>query len=484
MKNWRSVVEQISPFSWKIPAEYKPGMRVPGIIYADEALMEHIGQNQALEQVANVAMLPGIQKASFAMPDIHWGYGFPIGGVAATEAQNGVISAGGVGYDINCGVRLLRSNLTLKDIQKFRKELVQALFQQIPSGVGKGGKIRINRNEIDKVLMMGAAYTVEKGWGCESDLEYCEENGQIRDAEPDRVSDHAKERGKDQMGTLGSGNHFLEIQVVDCVYDQMIAEQFGVAEGMICVMIHSGSRGLGYQVCNDALREMERNMSRYQIHLPDRQLACVPIRSEPGQHYLGAMRASANFAWANRQYLTHLVRLIFEKQLGLSSEKLGMSLVYDVAHNIAKFERHSIDTQEMMLCVHRKGATRAFPANHPQLPARYQKTGQPVIIPGDMGRYSFLLCALEGSMSKCFGTSCHGAGRLLSRTGAKRDPRAKTLQAALQAKDIDVLVRGRETLAEEAPFAYKDVSDVVNVVEQAGISKKVCRLRPIGVIKG
>jgi tRNA-splicing ligase RtcB len=459
-------------------------MRVPGVIYADEKLLKNIREDKALEQVANVAFLPGIVRASLAMPDIHWGYGFPIGGVAATDPEEGgVISPGGVGFDINCGVRMLKTNLTYEDIKDKIESLVYALFSDIPSGVGSKGDIRVSVKEEKEILTKGAKWAVEKGLGTQDDLDCTEENGAMSGADPDAVSDRAYERGKAQSGTLGSGNHFLEVQVIDQLYDAKICDALNLDLGQITVMIHSGSRGLGYQVCEDYTRGMVQCLEKYNINLPDRQLSCAPVNSNEGREYLGAMKCAANYAWANRQCLMHLTRLAFERILGTSWQKLGMFLVYDVAHNIAKIEKHIIDGNERSLCVHRKGATRAIPAGHPDLPQRYSKIGQPVIIPGDMGRNSYLLAGQEGA-EETFFSCCHGAGRLKSRTTAARTISSDTLLKELKSQGIIVKASGRQTLVEEAPEAYKDVNDVVNVVHKAGIAKRVCRMRPLGVIKG
>ena len=480
-----ATLEKIDDYRWRIPKSYKPGMRVPGIVYADEKLLKDIRQDKALEQVANVAFLPGIVNASLAMPDIHWGFGFPIGGVAATDIGNdGVISPGGVGYDINCGVRMLKTNFQYDEIKDKIKDLVYALFSDVPSGVGSKGDIRVSAREEREILVKGAKWAVEKGYGTEEDLECTEENGAIQGADPLAVSDRAYERGKAQSGTLGSGNHFLEIQVIDQLYDRDLCDEFGLTLGQITIMIHSGSRGLGYQVCDDYVKSMIHCLSKYNINVPDRQLACAPVNSQEGKAYLGAMKCAANYAWANRQCLMHLTRKVFEKVFSMSWQKMGMFLIYDVAHNIAKIEKHIVDGREKTVCVHRKGATRAFGPGHPALPDRYKKTGQPVIIPGDMGRNSYLLVGTQKAMEETFGSACHGAGRLKSRTAAARTINLNTLLKELEAKGIFVKASGRGTIVEEAPQAYKDVNEVVDVVHNAGISQRVCRMRPVGVIKG
>jgi len=477
-------LEKIDDYRWQIPKSYKPGMKVPGLIYADEKLLKDIYQDKALEQVANVAFLPGIVNYSLAMPDIHWGYGFPIGGVAATDIDNGgVISPGGVGFDINCGVRLLKTELQYGEIRDKIENLVYALFSDVPSGLGSKGDIRVSAREEKEILVKGSGWAVSKGYGTQEDLECTEEYGAIQGADPGAVSDRAYERGKAQAGTLGSGNHFLEIQVIDQLYDAKLCDEFGLTLGQITIMIHSGSRGLGYQVCDDYTRSMIHCLQKYNINVPDRQLACAPVNSPEAKQYLGAMRCAANYAWNNRQCLMHLTRKAFERIFSASWQKLGMHLIYDVAHNIAKIEKYTIDGKEKSLCVHRKGATRAFPPGHPSLPDRYKKTGQPVIIPGDMGRNSYLLVGTEKAVETFYST-CHGAGRVKSRTAATKSININVLLKELESKGIIVKASGRGTIVEEAPQAYKDVNDVVNVVHNAGISKRVCRMKPLGVIKG
>jgi len=478
-------LEKIDNYRWRIPRSYKPGMRVPGIIYADEKLLKDIYQDKALEQVANVAFLPGIVHASLAMPDIHWGYGMPIGGVAATDIDNGgVVGAGLVGYDVNCGVRMLKTNFQYDEIKNKIKDLVYVLFSDIPAGLGSKGDIRVNEREEREILVKGAKWAVEKGYGTQEDLECTEEYGAMQGADPLVVSDRAYERGRAQSGTLGSGNHFLEIQVIDQLYDRDTCDAFGLDLGQITIMIHSGSRGLGYQVCDDYTRSMIHCLQKYNINVPDRQLACAPVNSQEGKAYLGAMKCAANYAWANRQCLMYLTRKVFEKVFAMSWQKMGMNLIYDVAHNIAKIEKHIVDGKEKTLCVHRKGATRAFGPGHPALPERYKKSGQPVIIPGDMGRNSYLLVGTQKAMEETFGSTCHGAGRVMSRTAAAKSINLDMLLKELESKGIIVKASGRGTIVEEAPQAYKDVNEVVDVVHNAGISKRVCRMRPLGVIKG
>lgn len=486
LESHRIPLERVDATCWRIPRSYKPGMRVDGLIFASEALIRHIAKDQAAEQVANVAFLPGIQRASLAMPDIHWGYGFCIGGVCATDpADGGVISPGGVGYDINCGVRLIRTNLSFADVEtRYFRHLISALFAQIPTGAGRSGRYHFDRQDLQRLMAQGPRWLIGRGLATERDIAYTEAHGCLEEAQPAWLSDRALERGQDQCGTLGSGNHFLEVQRVERIYDAPAAAGMGLAEGMVCVMIHSGSRGLGYQVCDDALRALRGVPERYGIELPDRQLACTPIQSPEGQRYLGAMRAAANFAWCNRQLLMWQTREVFQSVLGRPWQAMEMELIYDVAHNIAKFEQHTIDGQLKQLCVHRKGATRAFPPGHPEIPEAYRAIGQPVIIPGDMGRASWVLAGQEGSMRKTFGTTCHGAGRAMSRTEAVKDAAGRDIAQELADHGIIARAPSRRGLAEEQSAAYKDVDEVVEAVHQAGLSKKVARLCPIGVIKG
>ncbi len=478
-------LERIDECCWRIPQSYKPGMRVEGRIFADQRLMENIRADQAPEQVANVAFLPGLQMASLAMPDIHWGYGFCIGGVAASDpAEGGVVSPGGVGYDINCGVRLMRTNLDREDVQPRMGQLMDVLFRGIPAGVGTGGPFLFDHKELRRLMAEGAKYLATRGWATPDDLEHTEAGGCLDGAQPDAVSDRAIGRGGDQCGTLGSGNHFLEVQVVDEIFNQPAAETMGLSEGQICVMIHSGSRGLGYQVCDDSLAALRKAPSKYGIELPDRQLACAPVHSPEGQAYLAAMRCAANYAWANRQLLMWQTRELMAEFFGRPWEELGLELVYDVAHNIAKMEEHEVGGVRRLLCVHRKGATRAFPAGHPDVAQRYRQIGQPVIIPGDMGRASWVLVGMPGSMEKTFGTTCHGAGRVMSRTAAVKNAQGRRIDRELAEKGVIAKCRSWKGLAEEQPAAYKDVSLVVDVVHRAGLAAKVARLRPLGVVKG
>ncbi len=478
-------LEQVDAACWRIPKSYKPGMRVDGLIFASERLLSQIKGDQAPDQVANVATLPGIQHASLAMPDIHWGYGFCIGGVCAIDPQEGgVISPGGVGYDINCGVRLVRSNLYYKDVKRELRPLVEALFRSVPTVVGRSGRYKFDKKELHHILGEGPRWFLNRDLATRGDIDHTEAEGRLDGADPDCVSDHALQRGAEQCGTLGSGNHFLEVQIVDQVFDEETAKVFGLEKDMVCVMIHSGSRGLGYQVCDDALAELRNAPQKYGIELPDRQLACAPVDSPEGRKYIAAMRAAANFAWCNRQLLMQQAREVFASVFGRSWQELQMNLVYDVCHNIAKFEEHTIDGQKKRVWVHRKGATRAFPPGHPEVPPMYRKVGQPVIIPGDMGRASWVLVGQPGSMEKTFGTTCHGAGRAMSRTAALKHAAGRRIDKELEARGVIARAQSKKGLAEEHPAAYKDVDEVVQVVHDAGLSKKVARMRPIGVIKG
>jgi len=480
-------LEPVGTCCYRIPKSYKPGMRVDGLIFASEKLLEQMKMDQAPEQVANVAFLPGIQHASLAMPDIHWGYGFPIGGVCATDPdEGGVISPGGVGYDINCGVRLMRTNLTLKEVQPHIRTLIEALFRQIPTGAGKSGHYAFRGKEMDHLLAQGVGYLLGRGLAEESDIDFTEAHGRLDGADPDQVSDRAKTRGAEQCGTLGSGNHFLEVQFVDAIFDETAAHVMGLEKDRVCVMIHSGSRGLGYQVCDDALTHLREAPKKYGIELPDRQLACAPVDSPEGRRYIAAMRAAANFAWCNRQLLMQQAREVFAEVFGQTWQSMQMNLVYDVCHNIAKFEEHMITKKTKKVWVHRKGATRAFPPDHPEVPRLYSKIGQPVIIPGDMGRASWVLVGQQGSMEQTFGTTCHGAGRAMSRTAASRDAGNRRIDHELEAMGVIARAQSHKGLAEEQPMAYKNVDDVVEVVlvHLAGLSRKVARMRPIGVIKG
>lgn len=478
-------LERVNECCWRIPKSYKAGMRVDGLIYADDRLISDLRHDQAPEQVANVAFLPGIQHASLAMPDIHWGYGFPIGGVCATDpAEGGVISPGGVGYDINCGVRLMRSTLTYDDVKPQLRRLMDQLFADIPAGTGRGGKYHFNRQELRRLMAEGVPYLHSRDLATAGDVEHTEAHGHLDSAAPEYVSERAFERGADQCGTLGSGNHFLEVQVVEAVFDELAARTMGLELGQVCVMVHSGSRGLGYQVCDDALKRLRGAPGKYGIALPDRQLVCAPAESPEGQEYLGAMCAAANYAWCNRQLLMWQARESFEAVFGSRWEALQMNLIYDVAHNIAKLETHTLGDRARQVWVHRKGATRAFPADHPETPPAYRQIGQPVIIPGDMGRASWVLTGQPGSMEQTFGSCCHGAGRKMSRTAAVQHAHGRRIDQELAAQGILARARSWRGLAEEQPAAYKDVNVVVDVVHRAKLAAKVARLRPLGVIKG
>ncbi|MBF0216583.1 MAG: RtcB family protein [Candidatus Omnitrophica bacterium] len=483
-KQFRGKLEKMDAYRWRIPESYSPGMRVPGVIYSSEKLLRDVISDNAPEQVANAAWLPGVVRASMAMPDIHWGYGLPIGGVLATDIDaGGVVTPGGVGYDINCGVRLIRTDMPLSKISGSLKGLAEELFRSVPTGVGSTGEIKLDGRNAEDILTGGAKWAVSRGFGWDSDIDRSEENGAMEGADPGHVSKRAFERGYDQTGTLGSGNHFLEVQEVVEIYDEKSAKVFGVEKGLITVMIHTGSRGFGHEICSEYSAKMVGLSAKAGISLPDKQLSCVPVNSEDGKRYLGAMRSAANYAWANRQVITHLVRQAFQRVFGETPISLGMRLVYDVAHNIAKVEKYDMGGKEKKLCVHRKGATRALPPGHKDLPDEYRLTGQPVIIPGDMGRYSFLLAGTEKA-EETFYSTCHGAGRLMSRSEAIRTTKGRQIAKELEAKGIYLRYKGRETVHEEVPEAYKDVADVVDVVVGAGISRKVAKMRPLCVVKG
>ncbi|MFW6192163.1 MAG: RtcB family protein [Gemmatimonadota bacterium] len=475
-------LQRIDHVRWRVPRTGP--MRVDGRIFADDEIIEHLREDRSVEQVANVATLPGIVGHSLAMPDIHWGYGFPIGGVAAFDAEEGVISPGGVGYDINCGVRLLRSDLGEERARERIEPLVEGLFHALPSGVGASrSDVVLDRGELRELLREGAGWLVDRGYGRADDLAVLESGGVLPGADPDALSNRALGRGLDQVGTLGSGNHFAEVQVVDEIHHPEAAEAFGLEKGRVTMMIHSGSRGLGYQVCDDFLEEMQDASRRYGIELPDRQLCCAPLTSEEGRRYLRAMAAAANYAFANRQMMAHKARSVFGDLFG--DEVAGsMDTVYDVCHNIAKFEEHEFDGETRRVCVHRKGATRAFPPGHPELPEAYRTTGQPVLVPGDMGRYSYVAVGTPEGYGETLGSSCHGAGRLMSRTQSRKQQRGADLFRRFREQGIVVRSAERSTVAEEVPEAYKDVKNVLRVVEAAGIGRAVARLRPLGVVKG
>ena len=488
--SWNGPLNKIDDFRYEIPSSYKGKnnnlkMKTSAVIYADENMIPSIRADDAPEQTANSAVLPGIVGKALAMPDIHWGYGFPIGGVVATDAEKGVISPGGVGFDINCGVRLVRTNLHIEDLSESKiRELVDEMFRNIPSGLGSKAKIRLSIKELDDVLKLGACSPVEKGYGWEEDVDFLEENGCLKDADISKVSEKAKQRGMSQVGSLGAGNHFIEIQKVTKIYDSDAAKVFGVKdERQIMVMIHTGSRGFGHQVCTDHLRVLEQAVRKYNIWLPDRQLACAPINSNEGQSYLKAMACAANFAWANRQLIVHWVRESFERVLNNSAENMDMGIVYDVCHNIAKLEEHEIDGKKRKVYVHRKGATRAFGPDKPEIPLKYRSVGQPVLIPGDMGTESYLLHGTKEA-EETFGSTCHGAGRVMSRHQALKRWRGEEVVRELKNRGIYVHPASFKVAAEEAPGAYKDIRSVVEVTHGAGISKKIVRLSPLGVVKG
>ena len=474
-------LQQIDAYRYRIPRDETVGMRTDVLVFASAALIEQIRRDQSLVQAMNVATLPGIVGSSLAMPDIHQGYGFPIGGVAALDAGYGVVSPGGVGFDINCGVRLVRTTLTEADVRPRLKELIDQVFRDVPCGAGSEGRVRIKRADLDNVLRSGARWMVENGYGDTRDAELAEAGGALEGAMPNKVSDRAKERGLPQLGTLGSGNHFLEVQYVEQVHDDAAARAMGIGEGQVVVLIHSGSRGLGHQVCTDYVALMNQVMPKYKITLPDRQLACAPARSEEGQAYLGAMAAAANFAWANRQGIMHFLRGAFRRVFG---ERTRLDLIYDVCHNIAKLESYRVEGQKREVLVHRKGATRAFPPGHREVPPEYRHIGQPVFIPGSMGTASWVLAGRQGAMEETFGSVCHGAGRLMSRTAVRKGKDARQEQRKLEARGILVRSESRDGILEELPEAYKNVDEVIEVVHCAGLAAKVARLRPMGVIKG
>ncbi len=472
-------VERVDDFRWRIRRH--GAMRTDGMVYASDVLMAQIRKDASLAQVANVACLPGIVGASAAMPDMHGGYGFPIGGVAAFDLDEGIISPGGVGYDINCGVRLLGTALRREDLDGVKDKLLAGLFRNIPAGVGSSRKdFVLSRQDYPGVLAEGSAWAVARGYGEPADSEFAEEGGCIRGADPEAIGDRAYQRGHDQLGTLGSGNHFVEVDYVQEIFDPAAAEAFGLAAGQVVIFIHSGSRGFGHQVCEDYIQRMLKASRKYGIELPDKQLCCAPIKSFEGKQYLGAMAAAANYAFANRQLITHFVRETFEKNLGMPNH--GVRVIYDICHNIAKIERHPVGGKELELCVHRKGATRAFGPGHPSVPARYRAFGQPVLVPGDMGRCSYVLAGHKGE--ETFSSSCHGAGRVMGRNEARRKLGNRSIEKDLAARHIIVRAQSRKTLEEEYPEVYKDVSSVVDAVEGAGLARKVARLKPVLVIKG
>lgn len=476
-------LEKLADYLYRIPKH--GGMRVDGLVYTTDYMLNHMGEAHALEQVVNVAHLPGIVKASLAMPDIHWGYGFPIGGVAAMDVERGVISPGGVGYDVGCGVRLLRTSLPVDEIRNQIGELTNALYREIPTGIGSHHRdFALSVEDERAVARDGAQWAIQQGYGDADDVAHLESNGKVAGADPDMLSAHALERGRKQLGTLGSGNHFVEVGYVAEIYDAQAAAVMGLHPDQITVLIHTGSRGFGYQTCDDYLDLMIEAGKKYGIELPDRQLCCAPINSSEGKRYIGAMCAAANYAFANRQMITHFVREVFQHVFQLGPRDLGIEVVYDVAHNIAKFEEHTVGGKTIKVCVHRKGATRAFPPGHAEIPEDYRAIGQPVLIPGDMGRYSFVLVGQPGAMEQTFGSTCHGAGRVLSRKAATRAAKGRNIERELAEQGITVRGASRGTVVEEMPEAYKDVAYVVDVCHAAGISKKVAKLKPVGVIKG
>ncbi|MHC1631016.1 MAG: RtcB family protein [Methanotrichaceae archaeon] len=473
------MLKKVDDYIYEVPQSYRKGMRVPGRIFVSDTLMGQMEEG-TIDQVASVATLPGIVNYSMAMPDAHLGYGFPIGGVAAFREEDGVISPGGVGFDINCGVRLLRSELTASEVIPLISNLVEYLFHDIPSGVGAKSRLRVSNHELDQVFVAGSNWAVEAGFGVKADLEHCEENGCLEGADLSQIGQKVRKRGRPQLGTLGSGNHFLEIQRVDKIFDRDLAKKLGLFEGQITVMIHCGSRGAGHQICTDHLKVLNKAVKKYKIELPDKQLACAPLRSPEAENYFGAMTAAANYAWANRQIISHWTRDVFERYFG----DVNLDLVYDVAHNVAKIEEHRVDGSKEKLCVHRKGATRAFGPGRPEIPSAYRDIGQPVLIPGSMGTPSYVLCGGERSMSLTFGSACHGAGRIMSRTKAKSTYAGVEVKEALSRKGIKVMATHASMLAEEAPEVYKSSSEVVDVVHKLGIARKVAKLMPLGVSKG
>lgn len=478
------IPKKIGNMTYKIEKDETMGMKVPVIIYANDQLLEKMISDRTIKQAVNVSTIPGIVQNVVVLPDGHEGYGFPVGGVAAMDAEEGMISPGGVGYDINCGVRLLRTNLKEDDVRPKLKELVVDLFNSIPSGVGSKGAIKLSSSQLDEVLVKGVPWAVDNGYGVKADADVCEENGHMENADPYKVSDKARKRGAPQLGSLGSGNHFLEVQKVAEVHDEEAAKRMGIKKGQVTILTHCGSRGFGHQVCSDYLRISEQALKKYNISLPDRELACVPNSSEEGESYRKAMFAALNFAWSNRQMITHWTRKSFERVFKQSQSDLGMDLVYDVSHNIAKIERHKINGEQKSVVVHRKGATRAFPANKDEVPKKYRDLGQPVFIPGSMGTASWILLGQPNSMDLTFGSTAHGAGRTMSRTKARKNYTESQVKKYLSDKGIVVKALTRDGVVEETPQAYKDVDSIVNVSHELGIATKVAKLVPIGVIKG
>jgi len=478
------IPKKIGNLTYKIEKDETIGMNVPVIIYANEKLLEKMMSDRTIKQAVNVSTIPGTVQNVVVLPDGHEGYGFPVGGVAAMDAEEGMISPGGVGYDINCGVRLLRTNLTEQDVRPKLKELVADLFNSVPSGVGSKGAIKLSNSQLDEVLVKGVTWAVNNGYGVKGDAEVCEENGQMENADPNKVSDKARKRGAPQLGSLGSGNHFLEVQKVAEIHDEEAAKRMGIEKDQVTILTHCGSRGFGHQVCSDYLRISEQALKKYDISLADRELACVPNSSEEGESYRKAMFAALNFAWSNRQMITHWTRKSFQRVFKQSESDLGMDLVYDVSHNIAKVEKHTINGEQKSVVVHRKGATRAFPANKDEVPKKYRDLGQPVFIPGSMGTSSWILLGQPNSMNLTFGSTAHGAGRTMSRTRARKNYTESQVKKYLSEKGIEVKALTRDGVVEEAPQAYKDVDSIVNVSHELGIATKVAKLVPIGVIKG
>ncbi|MFC2131370.1 RtcB family protein [Bacteroidota bacterium] len=476
----KDLLKQKTPYLWEI--EKEGTMRVPARIYVSENMIEQVMKDRSVWQLRNVASLPGIQKYSLVMPDVHEGYGFPIGGVAATDLDDGVISPGGIGYDINCGIRVLKTKFDHSEIRTKINHIAKEIHQTVPSGVGRGGKVKLSMRDVDNVLNRGCKWALKEGYATDSDLRFVESNGSLTSADSAAVSERAKQRGNDQLGTMGAGNHFIEIDVVQHIYDEEAAKAFGLKEGQIVIQVHTGSRGLGHQVATDYIKTMVSKVKSYGIELPDRELSCVPVSSHDGEEYFAAMSAAANYAWVNRQVITWEVRQAWRNIFGSAGGNL--QLLYDVAHNIAKIEEHTIDGSKRKVMVHRKGATRAFPALHPEVPVEYRQVGQPVLIPGSMGTASYILAGLPGSMEQSFGSACHGSGRLLSRTAARKMAAGEDIKAQLNTQGISVQTGSMKGLSEEAPHAYKDVESVVDVVEMAGIARKVVRLKPLAVVKG
>jgi len=481
---WKGTLNKIDENRWEIPEGHVDGMNTNAILFANEAMIPHIMEDNAAQQAANVACIPGIVGSSLAMPDVHWGYGFPIGGVAAVDVNEGYVSPGGIGFDINCGVRLIRTNLNANDVKGKVRDITDELYRNIPSGLGSKGIEKLSMNSMKEILASGSKWAVENGYGWERDLEVTEENGCMREASPEYVSEKAVKRGFGQVGSLGSGNHFIEIDVIEKVYDNEAAKTFGLTEGQITVTVHTGSRGCGHQIATDHLQVMEQYIKRNRIELPDRQLACAPLSSKEGDSYFKAMSCGANYAWANRQMITHWIRDSFKNVMNSSAESMEMNVVYDVAHNIAKKETHNVNGKNIDVLVHRKGATRAFPADHKDVPSSYRKAGQPVIVPGDMAAGTYVLAGLPGAMEMSFGSACHGAGRKMSRKAAFNNLNVKDLRNSMDAKNIYLKSGTDQSILDEAPEAYKDVDQVVSIVCGAGLAKKVARLRPLGVVKG